>query len=215
MATLNLCSKCNREPGICMCTGCNKLFCDTHFVDHRQWIKSGLDELEDIRNTFLQKLNDGVEAKRLQASLLSQIKQWEDRTVKKVRQAASAASNQAQQLLTTKIKDIQTAFDETTVKLRRCRKLTNFVEKDLDEMRSTFARLQKTYDQVTQPSSMKLCMDGSEQLVWETLIYTVNESIDKRAPRKCLPMLQIESYHLLNNALHPSIIKRETMTHFI
>ena len=187
-----------------MCTGCNKLFCDTHFIDHRRWITSGLDELEDIRNALLQKLNDGVEAKRLQASLLSQIKRWEDRTVKKVRQAASVASNQAQQLLATKMKDIQTAFDETTVKLQRCRKLTNFVEKDLEEMRGTFARLQQTYDQITQPSSMKLCIDGSEQLVWETLIYTVNESIDIRAPRECLSMLQIESYHLLNTRLTPS-----------
>jgi hypothetical protein len=133
----------------------------------------------------------------------------EDRTVKKVRRAASAASNQAQQLLATKIKDIQTTFDETTTKLQRCRKLMNFVEKDLEEMRNTFTRLQHTYDQITQPSSMKLCIDGSEQLVWETLIYTVNESIERRAPPKCLFMLHIELYHLINIALHPLRIKTE------
>ena len=104
--------------------------------------------------------------------------------VEKVRQAARTTSNQAQQLLETKIKGIRTSLDETTAKLQRCRKLTNFVEKDLDEMRDTFARLQQTYNQITQASSMKLYTDGSEQLAWETLIYMANESTDTLAPRE-------------------------------
>ena len=93
MAASNLCFQCKKEPGVCTCAGCNKFFCETHFIDHRRVIKEGLNELEDIYNHFLQKLKDREQSKRVQATLLAQIQQWETRTVERVRQSARTASD--------------------------------------------------------------------------------------------------------------------------
>ena len=185
MASSNLCSECKKEPGVCTCAGCNKFFCETHFSEHRRSIKEGLNELEDIYNIFLQKFEDNEQPKRAQATLLSQIQQWENRTVEKVRQSARTASDAVQQLFDRKLKNVQDNLQGITIKLQQCRKVANFVEKDLDEIRNSFDRLQKTYDQITQPLTVKVCEERSQQIAWDTLIYVVDESTVLQAARKC------------------------------
>jgi seryl-tRNA synthetase len=194
MASSNVCFQCKKEPGVCTCAGCNEFFCEAHFTDHRRLIKEGLNELEDIYNIFLQKLKDREQPKRAQAALLSQIQQWENRTVERVRQSARAVSDEVQQLFDRKLKAVEGKLQETTIKLQQCRKVANFVEKDLDEIRNTFDRLQRTYDQITQPSTVKVCEERSQQIVWDTLIYAVDESTVTQAARKCFDRFQESTF---------------------
>ena len=147
---------------------------------HLLWIDGGLDELDDVRNAFLQKLTNQEEPKRLQATLLSQIQQWEDRIVERVRQSASAVRSQVQDLFSGKIKDVEEKLQETTAKIQQCRKSTNFLETDLDEIRNTFDQLQRRYDQITQPPSVKVYEEPSGQIAWDALIYAEDESSNVR-----------------------------------
>ncbi len=87
MASSNRCSVCRKRAGTCFCRGCEELFCDDDFKDHRGILINKLDELTTDRNDLQETINQVTSHNQSATSFLSQIDEWKRTTINKVEQA--------------------------------------------------------------------------------------------------------------------------------
>ena len=99
MATSSIHTKCSipycdEETNTYSCRGCSKEFCFDHLAEHRQFLKEQLHLIQDDFNQFRQNLID-MKNNSQKHPLIKQIDQWENESIRKIKQKA----NQCRQLL--------------------------------------------------------------------------------------------------------------------
>jgi chromosome segregation ATPase len=171
----NSCSVCTKEPGICNCAGCKAFFCTKDFMDHRQWLSGELEEMVEIRNHFREEVSDRSKLEGVRAALFVEINRWEDDTIKKVRCIAEKTRCQANKLLDDKVRDIENELNDVTEQLRKLQEENNFVEDDLARILKDMDKLKEQFKQFTEPNSVKICKEKSEQIEWTSLIHVDKE----------------------------------------
>ncbi|CAF0999596.1 unnamed protein product [Rotaria sordida] len=139
------CSRCDKERRGAKCDGCSQLYCYDCLPHHRQELSKELDEIETTRNLFRQTLTEQTQDPK-KHSLIKQINQWEEDSIKKIKQTAHECRQLLLQHTIEHITQIEVNLAKLTDKLKKTRQENDFNEIDLNEFKSKLAQLAKELD---------------------------------------------------------------------
>jgi hypothetical protein len=139
------CITCGKEKRAVRCEGCSQLFCFDHLPDHRQQLSTQLDDIEVHRDIFRQTLNEQTTNPK-KHSLITQIDQWEEDSIRKIQQTANECRQQILQHSSEYINNIEIALVKLTDQLRQARRENDFNEIDLHEFRRKLTQLVEELD---------------------------------------------------------------------
>lgn len=171
----SLCYVCQKEGGICDCVRCKAFFCAKGFMNYRQMLSGEFEKLIENVNQVHEEMSNRKEITQLQTSFLSQINQWEIITTQKVRYAAERTRCQAIQLTADKKRDVVNKLDNVIKQLRAFQEMNNFVEDDLVYLKDEINKLGKQFRDITEPPSLKLHEEQSEQIDWTSIIHVTDK----------------------------------------
>lgn len=169
MATTNKCSFCRKESGPMYCTGCEEYFCWKDFKVHREQMFVEIDKIIEERNRIQEQISIPGQ-QRTPSPLIKQIEQWRDSTVQKVIQVAANACQQVNHLLNSKQTKLSSEFKDFSTELAHLKESENFVEKDLARLNQKINDFKNALRQVTEPPSIALRMERSNDIDWQRLI---------------------------------------------
>lgn len=139
------CVKCNKPNGVMKCGGCSQEFCYNHVIEHRQELNRQLDQIENNRDLFRQRLN-GESSNIDNQHLFEEIDRWELESIEKIQRTAREAR---EILLNNSNKDLQTIekrLDLLTNDLKQNRDENSFVESNLQEWNQQLNELTEQLD---------------------------------------------------------------------
>ena len=121
-----------------------------HLIEHRQGLSRQLDEVEQDRDLFHQKLTQ-QKTNPQRNLLIQQVNQWEQESIEKIRQTAQ----ELRQLLSidTNEKAIKTQLDQLTQQMRESRENAEIIEGDLHKWK---AQLKQLTQQLNTPSNIAI-----------------------------------------------------------
>ena len=154
-----------------MCSGCNRFFCDDHYIEHRTSIKTEFDKLGDRRNAFKQELDDRQQADRLESTLCQEINKWEQLLTKQIQQLAEHTREQVVRILRDRMGPLEDELKDVSGQLQVAQKQRNPIERDIQKFLSIFARLQQKYQQITQSETVKVHCEQSDKIEWNCLLF--------------------------------------------
>jgi chromosome segregation ATPase len=153
MASVNLkacCITCGKERATSKCGGCLQDFCYKHLGDHRHELSKQLDEVEVMRDLFLQTINEQKSDPQKQA-LIQQIDEWERGSIEKIRQTAEKARQLVHNHVTVHFTEIESKLKKLTDQLRQSREEEDFFESDLRQWNNELIQLT---EQLAKPSNI-------------------------------------------------------------
>jgi septal ring factor EnvC (AmiA/AmiB activator) len=162
---------CNKELGPMHCTGCDEYFCWKDFKTHREGMFTEMDKIVEERNRLQDEITNGIEHNDQQNLLIEQIDKWQKDIIEKVKQVAAQARQQASELLNAKRVKINTEFKSFSQELADLKESENYVEHDLTRLNQMISQFKKDLRQSTQPTTIVLHTEQSDEINWETLIY--------------------------------------------
>ncbi|CAF1064057.1 unnamed protein product [Adineta ricciae] len=171
MATRNKCSVCTKNAGTSICPGCQAYFCDNDFKDHRGKLINELDGLVIERNLLQEKINKTNMNKAQNNTFLSQIDEWQQTTIEKVKQVADQARKQVLEVMNSELRNITTKLEELTQELKQLTDTKDVLEQDLVKLKEDVNRLNNTVAQLTKPSTITLNVTNSAQIQWNQMIF--------------------------------------------
>ncbi len=171
MATSKRCSVCNKELGPMYCTGYNEYFCWKDFKTYREGMFTEMDKIVEERNRLQDAINNDAQLNHQQSPLIEQIDQWETITIKKVKQAAAQAHQQALHLLDSKRMKITTEFKSFSQELGSLKESENYVERDLTRLSQMINQFEQDLKQLAQPTTIELHTEQSDKINWDSFIY--------------------------------------------
>jgi light-regulated signal transduction histidine kinase (bacteriophytochrome) len=177
MTTSKLCSECNKELGQIHCAGCDKYFCWKDFKTHREGMFTQLDKVIEERNHLQDEINNVAQFNHQESPLIQQINEWQDVTIEKVKQVAEKVRQQAVHLLNSKQMKISTDFKDFSRELAHLKESENFVEHDLTRINQMISQFTQNLRQSTQPTTIKLHTEQSDEINWDQLIHIEGKQI--------------------------------------
>ncbi|CAF1374226.1 unnamed protein product [Rotaria sp. Silwood1] len=139
------CSKCNKVKSAVRCEGCLRMFCYEDLPRHHQELSKELDEIESNRNLFRQTLTEQTREPK-NHSLIKQINQWEEDSIKKIKQTAHECRQILLQHMAEHITQIEVNLAQLTDKLKETRQENDFNEIILNQFKNTLTQLAKELD---------------------------------------------------------------------
>jgi len=130
-----------------------------------------LDGFVENRNELQEKINKATQEKDIRSPLLVEIDDWQRTTIEKVEKVAEQARRQVLKLLNSKKVNIKSQFENFSQELIQLRETEDFVEYDLKRLEQTVHQLKQELKRLSEPSEIELCMEQSNQIAWDTLIY--------------------------------------------
>lgn len=176
MAPAKHCSICEKNPGTCVCTGCQATFCRKHFNDHHTTLFKELDGLLGDRSYLQDQINKADHHNDSRSQILLQIDEWQRATIKKVTEAAEQARQQVVKLLSSRQVEIRTRFRQLSDELDCLKEREDLVEQDLTRQKEMIRALKQDLEQLPETSSIKLHTEQSDQITWSRLIYAEDNS---------------------------------------
>ena len=119
------CVTCNKEKSAVRCEGCLQIFCFDHLTNHRLKLSEELDEIEINRDLFRQTLNEQINDPQ-KHSLIKQIDQWEEDSIKKIQQTAKECKQILVPHMTEHFNQIEVNLTKLTNQLRQTRQENYF-----------------------------------------------------------------------------------------
>ena len=172
MASSRQCDTCSKPSASMYCIGCDKYFCKKDFTGHQNFLSGEMEKIVENRNQLQEAISNSIESNGGQNSpVIAEIDEWEKTIIKKVKDVAAQARERAIQLLTSNQTKIQTEFKTFSEELAVLRESEDFVEPDLDRLNQMINQFKLDIKQSTQPTTIKLNTEQSDQVVWENLIY--------------------------------------------
>ena len=141
------CSICNEQTTTYRCHGCSLDFCFDHLTQHRQSLN---EQLGLIQNDFNQFRQDVIDLKRnsQQHPLIKQIDQWENDSIRKIKQKANHCRQLVIDNMNQSIDQIEIQLNETSQQFSANKKRKkDFNEIHLDNLRKKLEELKKQLDQ--------------------------------------------------------------------
>src|SRR5579871_3599164 len=132
MATKTSCATCGKVAGFFTCRGCQKDFCKRHVAEHQQELSKQLDELTLDHDQFRQNLTEQTKEPR-QHPLMKQIDEWEQQSIKKIRDVANDVRKQVHNLIKQHITELAEDLTKIAQELRKAREDDDFYETDLQQ----------------------------------------------------------------------------------
>ena len=166
------------------CTGCEEYFCRKDFKTHCDGIFAEMDKIIEERNRLQEVINKGAQENDQQSPLIEQIDQWQKSTITKVKQVAAQARQQAVELLNAKQVKINTEFKSFSTELAHLKESENYVEHDLRRLNEMISQFKQDLRQSTQPATIVLHIEKSDEINWEGLIYVEEKQMLTNNPRQ-------------------------------
>jgi len=151
------CITCGKEKSAVRCEGCLQLFCYSHLTDHRQELSQQLDDIEVNRDLLRQKLTEQTTNPK-KHSLIKQIDEWEDDSIRKIQQTAKECRQSLLQYTTEHIQKIEVNLAKLTDQLRHTRQENDFNEIDLQQLKQKLTQIQEELDK---PSDISIQRDSA------------------------------------------------------
>jgi hypothetical protein len=134
------CIICNKKKSTLKCGGCLRNFCYNHWDIHRQKLNKQLDEIEMNRDMFRQSLTRHIRQPN-ENTLIQQIDQWEQNSIKKIQETAEEARQVALKNINEYIHQIEIKLNKLTDQLRESRHEDDFNEIDLRQFQEKIHKL--------------------------------------------------------------------------
>ncbi len=163
------CITCAKEKRAVRCEGCSQLFCFDHLPDHRQELSAQLDDIEISRDVFRQTLTEQT-INQNQYSLIKQIDQWEEDSIRIIQQTANECRQKILQYTREYITNIEVNLVKLTDQLRQARQENDFNEIDLREFRRKLTKLSEELEK----SKTISIQQNSSSLVDNICVITTN-----------------------------------------
>ncbi len=152
------CATCHKGKGVLKCEGCLQTFCFTHVVDHRKELEQQLEGIEvncdQIQATLIEQTTESQKH-----PLLQKIKEWEDESIKKIRQAANEARRSLAKHTMRRTDEMEARLKEVTNQIRQSRKENDFSETDLRQWSDSLTQLKEELP--VKPSAITLREDST------------------------------------------------------
>ena len=171
MASSRLCTTCNKPPASMYCIGCEGCFCNKCFRLHRQAMLGQMDDIIESRNQLQQEINNSAQSNSQQSPIITEINKWETSTIEKVKKVAAQARQQTIQLLNADKIKIDNEFKIFSQELATLQESEDYVEHDLERLKQKINQFKLDVKQSTQPTTIQLHTEQSDQINWGTLIY--------------------------------------------
>jgi hypothetical protein len=192
MASSDRCSVCRKGAGTCCCPGCKAYFCDDDFKDHRGMLINKLDELSIDRNDLEENIKKATSYHQSDTLLLTQIDEWQQTTIEKVKQAAEQARQQVLQIMNLKREEITKQFQTMSQEMKQLRDTKGVVEYDLTRLKQQIDQLDEDLEELFQPSTIELNVKKSDEIEWNHIIYVEERPVHSKEWRQ----VQSEGEHL-------------------
>ncbi|CAF0741145.1 unnamed protein product [Adineta ricciae] len=134
------CSKCNKAAGIFTCRGCEKDFCYRHVAEHRQELNKHMEELTNNHDLFVQTIAEQEANPNCHPSI-EKINTWEQKSIKKIHQAAKDAREELLKNLRGHRTQVANNLQQITEELNKARSEDDYVETDLNEWKEKLEKL--------------------------------------------------------------------------
>jgi len=171
MASSRKCSTCNKPSASMHCIGCDGYFCNKCFQLHRQSMFGQMDHIIESRNQLQQDINNSTQLNKQQSPIITEIDKWETSTIEKVKKVAAEARQQTVQLLNAGRIKIDNEFKSFSRELASLQESEDYVEHDLERLNQKINQFKLDVKQSTQPTTIQLHTEQSDQINWGTLIY--------------------------------------------
>jgi len=136
------CVNCDKEKATLRCGGCLQEFCNKHLGNHRQELNKQLDEIEMNRDIFRQLLTQHIQQPN-NDTLIQQINEWEQNSIKKIQQSAEEARQVAAKSTHEYIHQIEIKLNKLNDDLKESRDEEDFNEINLRQFQEELNRLKK------------------------------------------------------------------------
>ena len=170
------CATCLKENAIMKCEGCSQSFCYNHVTDHRQELNKQLEEVEVTCNVIRQSITEQINHSQ-KHSLLQKINEWEEESIKKVRDTAQEARQLLVKYTMGPINEMQVRLNKVTEQLRQGRQENDFYEKDLHRWQE---KLKKLEDELPiRPASITVRQD-TEPFITKIAVTALGKFFSKK-----------------------------------
>jgi hypothetical protein len=166
------CIKCDKGGGVATCGGCQQWFCAKHFNEHRQALATGMDNLgqeHDLLQRDLIQDNDAHD-------LLSYVNDWEQKSIKKIEEAADRARIDVRKYLDYNKHQLQTSLDQVTHELKFGRQSDDYTEIDLKKW---MEKMKEIREMLEKPSTIRIVDDDDAQSIIHLIQVQQSETTDK------------------------------------
>jgi uncharacterized phage infection (PIP) family protein YhgE len=167
------CAICAKEKAIMKCEGCLKSFCYNHVTDHRQELNKQLEDVEVTCDLIRQSLAEQTNSSQ-KHSLLQKINDWEEESIKKIRETAEEARQLLDKHTIGPINDMVVRLNKVTEQLQQSHRENDFYETDLRQWQENLTKLKEELP--IKPSSITIRQD-SKPLVTKISVSIFGKSI--------------------------------------
>jgi chromosome segregation ATPase len=157
MADQTQCITCEKARVTYKCDGCSQTFCFNHLADHRQILNQQFDEIENERNLFRQIINEQTTNSQ-KYSLIEQINQWENDSIKKIKQTADDGRKLLLKYKDKHIHQIEMKLNKLTEELKQIRQENDFNEIHLNQFNE---KLKKLKEELNQPKHLSIKQEST------------------------------------------------------
>ncbi|CAF2498712.1 unnamed protein product [Rotaria sp. Silwood2] len=189
------CKKCCKSGGIATCGGCEQWFCGKHFNEHRQELALEIDNIEQEHNLLQRDLFE----ENATNSLLSQIDDWEHKSIKKIQAAAEKARMDLRKYLDHSKQQLKTSLYELAKELQSGRESDDYTEMDLKKW---MGQLKELREMLQNPSTIDIIDDNQAnsniRLIGVKQYQTTNKA--GRLPKKASFVTRSSGWSLLRNS---------------
>ncbi|CAF1144887.1 unnamed protein product [Rotaria sordida] len=146
------CFECNKNKIVYLCEGCSQKFCLTDLTEHQQQHGKELDKILTDCDEFRQKLIEqkGDQNQRL---LIQQVNEWEDNSMKRIKQIAEECRQILIKHTDDNIMEIEKELNKFITDLKQIRRENDFNEFHLNQLKMELEKLEKELDQ---PSNISI-----------------------------------------------------------
>jgi len=132
--------------GMIRCDGCNDRFCSTHFSEHRHHLDTLLERVCNDRDSLCEKIDNLGAASCTNhpqlITLLNEINEWENKTLKMVKQTADRARQQVNEMMNSDNKIAEIELDKVSKELRRRKEDDDYFEQDIQRLSKQLEQIQ-------------------------------------------------------------------------
>lgn len=147
------CVRCGKEKNaIVRCEGCSKLFCLSDLSHHREELGQQLEVIELDRDVFREELSEQTKNQN-KRPLIQQIDQWENDSIKKIRQVADECRQSVATHMAGHFHQLEADLNQLTKHLKELRQEDDFNEINLRQVEESLAELKAKLDK---PSNISL-----------------------------------------------------------
>jgi predicted nucleic acid-binding Zn-ribbon protein len=154
------------------------MFCAKHCMEHRQELCNRFEQVMTEYNDILQQIQDKQpQNESLKKDLFDRVDQWENSMIEKVHETGEQIRQQLTELINNENILVSNNIQALTDEIRKRHEKEDFLEDDIERIRTSINQVQLEIDKRTEPSNIKLYVEPDPQISLEHLIYVEDKPL--------------------------------------